>query len=199
MQAKKLVAVMCGIAAALITTQASAIMSVPIGWYLEINAGSTHLSNSPFTNGRVSSSGLGGNIDVGYKFMPYFATEIGYTKYASTTVKNDNDQKAADVRYYSYDIAAKGILPIVDSGAEAFAKIGAARISSGISVQNAQVATRLGLGGSNHSSTNVFIAIGGQYYFMPELAANIQWARVKGSSSTGTLDLISIGASFIFE
>jgi OmpA-OmpF porin, OOP family len=199
MQAKKLVAAMCGLSAALFATQASAIMSIPIGWYLEVNAGSTHLSNSPFSNGHVSSSGLGGNINVGYKFMPFFALELGYTHYAQTTVKNDNDQKAADVKFYSYDLAGKGILPIVDSGAEVFAKLGAVRLSQGISIQNETAARTVGIGSSNHSSTNVYIALGLQYYFMPELAANIQWGRAKGTSSTGTLDLISIGASFIFE
>ncbi len=198
MQGQKLVAAIVGLAAALITSQASAMMSVPIGWFLEANGGSTHLSNSDWP-GKTSSSGLGGSLNLGYKFMPYFAAEIGYTQYANTTVKNNADQKAGNIRYYSYGLWGKGILPIVDSGAELFAKLGVARLTSSVSIDNNTVANNLGLSNSGHSSTNLFIALGGQYYFMPEFAVNIQWARARGSNTTGTMDLISIGASFIFE
>lgn len=192
------VAMLCGLAAACITSQAMAMMSVPIGWFIELNAGSATLSNANFP-GKSSSSGIGGNGDIGYKFMPYLAGEIGYSQYPSTLVRNFSGQKAGTVKYYSYDLSARGILPIVDSGIELFTKIGVSRLSASSSVQHPDVAADIGFSHTNHSDTNLYLAIGIQYYFMPEFAVNAQWARAKGNSATGSMELLSGGISFIFE
>lgn len=195
---KKRVAILSGLAAACITSQAIAMMSVPIGWYIEANVGSATLSDANFP-GKSSSSGIGGNADIGYKFMPYLAGEIGYSQYPNTLVRNFSGQKAGTVKYYSYDLAARGILPIVDSGVELFAKIGVSRLSANASVQHPNIAAGIGFGHTNHSDTNLYLAIGIQYYFMPEFAINAQWARAKGNSATGSMELLSGGFSFIFE
>ena len=68
---KYLLATVSGLAALVMSTSAFAIMSAPDGWYLEANAGSTNLSNKSYP-GNSSSSGIGGNANLGYKFMPYF-------------------------------------------------------------------------------------------------------------------------------
>lgn len=195
---KILLAVVSGLAAISITVPALAqTMSAPSGWYLELNGGSSHISNTDYP-GSSSSSGIGGNGNVGYKFMPYFAAEIGYTKYANSSIKAGDGTKAANVTHYSYDIAARGILPISDSGVEAFGKLGAQHISSHISLVNNAAANSIGLGGSSHTSTGLYIGLGGQMYFSPEFAGVVQWQRAQGSSGTGTEDLYSIGISFIF-
>jgi hypothetical protein len=44
------------------------------------------------------------------------------------------------------------------------------------------------------------LGAGAQYYFMQEFAVVAQWARARGNSDTnGTMDLYSIGISFIFN
>lgn len=188
-----------GLTALGIAMPAFAIMSVPYGWYLEANAGSSRLSNVSYP-GNASSSGIGGNANLGYKFMPYFAMEIGYTQYHNTTITDPTSgNKAANVKHYSYDLAGRGILPIVDSGFELFAKLGVERLAARTTINNTLAANNLGIVSSSHSSTGLYYGIGGQYYVMPELAINVQWQRAQGNSKTGNLDLFSGGLSFLFD
>lgn len=171
-------------------------MSMPYGWYIEANAGSSHLSEKSYP-GSASSSGIGGNGNIGYKFMPYFAIEAGYSMYPNTDIDSNGTQAATD-KHYSYDLAAKGILPITDSGFELLAKLGAARVSSHVTIDNQDAANQIGIGSGSHSSTGIYIGAGGQYYFLPELAVVVQWQRATGNSSTGTFDLVGGGLNFIF-
>ncbi len=197
MQGKKLIAAISSVIACIVTTSAIASMSVPDGWYLEANGGSSHLSNTNFP-GSSSSSGIGGNGNLGYKFMPYLAAELGYTRYQNTTIKVRNT-KAGTVKIYSYDLAAKGIVPIATSGFEVFAKLGVQRLNSKTTINSQRAAFLLGISNTSHSATGLYYGVGGQYYFMPELAGVIQWQRAQGDNSTGTLDLYSVGLSFIFD
>jgi hypothetical protein len=174
-------------------------MSVPNGWYLEGNAGSSHLSNKSYGAGNASSSGIGGNANIGYKFMPFMGLEIGYSRYQNTKIKAPDGTKAGEDKHYSYDIAARGILPLADSGVELFAKLGAQRIVSHVSLVDNTAANQIGLASSQHSSTGLYMGVGGQYYFWPELAVVAQWQRAQGSSSSGTEDLFGVGLSFIFD
>jgi hypothetical protein len=199
MQGKKILCkALGGIIAFSLTTSALAIMSAPMGWYLEANGGSAKLSNVNYP-GNSSSSGVGGNANLGYKFMPYVTAEIGYSLYPSSTISNAAGSKAATVKHYSYDLAARGILPMGDTGFEAFAKLGVQRITSNININNAATANNMGVGSNSSSATGLYMAAGAQYYFMPELALNVQWARAQGNSSTGNEDLFSGGISFIFD
>jgi hypothetical protein len=198
MQEKRFLrAVVSSVALLTFATSASAAMSVPFGWYIDANAGSSHLSNKNYP-GSSSSSGIGGNANVGYKFMPFFAAEIGYSQYPNTTIKAAGVKAGSD-KHYSYDLAGKGIIPIAASGLEAFAKLGVARLADSMSISNSTAANSIGLSNTSHSDTNLYMAVGAQYYFIPELAAVIQWARAQGSSSTGTLDLFSGGISFLVD
>src|SRR5207253_11284852 len=121
---KLLLAAIGGITVFAIATPALALeMSAPDGWYLEGNVGSANLSNTSYSS--TNKYGLAYNLNLGYKFMPYAALEAGYTGYRESKITFD-DVNIATVKRYSYDIAAKGIVPISDSVFEAFAKIGAA-------------------------------------------------------------------------
>jgi hypothetical protein len=199
MQDKKIVVSILCVLVAIFVAPAFAIMSVPYGWYIEGNGGSSHLSNKSYGIGGSSSSGIGGNGNVGYKFMPFLGVEIGYTRYANTSIKAPDGTKAGEDTHYSYDIAARGILPISDSGVEAFAKLGAQRITSHITIKDNNAANQVGLTGGRHSSTGLYMGVGGQFYIYPELAIVAQWQRAQGNSSTGTEDLYSLGLSFIFD
>ena len=179
MQGKKRLAITGALAVLSLTTSAFAAMSVPFGWYIEGNIGSTHVSNERSAAGaNTSNSGIGGNVDLGYKFMPYVGLELGYSQYAGTTYKIMNSKLATSTNY-SYDLAVRGILPVASSGFELFAKLGVGRVATKLSFTN--FAHQFGVGGnSNHSATGLYYSVGAQYYFMPELAVNAQWATAYG-------------------
>lgn len=191
--------ILSGLSLFSITTYAwSGCMSVPDGWYVEGNIGGSKVSNVNF-GGSSTSSDWGGNINLGYKFMPYFGGELGYSRYANTTVNDQFGNRAATVKFYSYDIAGKGILPVFNSGFEFIAKLGVQRMNTQVSLTNSTAAAHIGLSSSHSSTTGLYLGAGGQYYVMPELAVVVQWQRAQGNSSTGNADLYSIGISFILD
>lgn len=199
MQFKRLLlAALAGLTTLSVTAPVYAIaMSAPNGWYLEGNAGSAHLSNTNYS-GSTSSSGIGGNANLGYKFMPYVGVEVGYSQYPNSEVKDSVGTKAAIIKHYSYDIAARAILPVSDSGFEGFAKLGVGRMQSSTNIEDETAANNIGFESGSHSSTGVYMGVGASVYFTPELAGVVQWQRAQGSSSSGTEDLYSIGISFLF-
>lgn len=188
---------MTGLASVMLSSSVYAINSVPMGWYLGANAGSTSVSNVSYP-GSTSTSGTGLSGDLGYKFMPYFAMEFGYTYYANGVIKNSLGNKAGTVKNYSYDIAGKGIWPIMDSGVELFAKLGAARVSANTTINSQTAANSIGLSQMSKSATGAYFGGGAAYYMMPELALTAEWMRAEGNNQTGNLDLLSAGLEFIF-
>jgi hypothetical protein len=197
MQGKSILSIASGAALFIFAASAMAAMSMPYGWYIEANGGSSHLTGKSYP-GSASSSGFGGNGNLGYKFLPYIAAEMGYTRYANTSIKNGAGTRVATDKHYSYDIAAKGILPVATTGIDLFAKLGLERINSKVSVNNTAGALALGISSSSHSTTSVYVGAGGQYNLLPELALVVQWQRAQGNSSTGNEDLFSGGIAFIF-
>lgn len=185
------------VALTVISSSAWAINSLPMGWYLAAHGGSTDISNVSYP-GNTSTSGTGLSGDLGYKFMPYFAMEFGYTYYANSVIKNNAGTKAGTVKNYSYDIAGKAIWPIMDTGFELFGKLGATRVSASTSINSQSAANALGLAQQSKSATGPYFGGGAAYYIYPELALNVQWMRAQGSSQTGDLDLLSAGVEFIF-
>lgn len=200
MLGKKLLATASGIAAITLSTAALADMSMPYGWYLEGNIGSTTLTNKDYATGAsASTSGVGESAFVGYKFMPYFAAELSYQNYARSNIKNNStDVKVARDRHDAIGFDFKGIIPFGTTGFEAFAKAGMARLSSSVSIQDASGASALGIVSGSHSATGLLLGAGAQFYFMPELAFVVQWTRADGNKNTGNLELISGGVNFIF-
>lgn len=182
-----------------ISTCSYAFMSIPYGWYIEGNLGVSRLIDDDWP-GTNSSYNPAGNINLGYKFMPFFALEVGYTQYSFTSIYDPaTDARAAIIRYYSYDVAGKGIVPIVDSGVELFAKLGVGRNNAQVHIRNTVAAANIGLSSSNKDSTGLFIGAGGQYYFNPALAGVLQWQRMNTSGKVGVQDLFSLGFSYIFD
>jgi len=190
-----------GLVAYGVTTVAVATAALPFGWYVEGNVGtsrSSSVSYGPRTS--TSDNGFGWNLIGGYKFIPYFGAEVGYTNYADVYAKF-NGTKVAEDSHYSLDIAGKGILPVGDSGVEAFAKFGIARARSHVTIQNSATvsANNLMLDIGTHTATSYFFGLGADYAFLPNVLAALQWQRVKGDSTTGILDLYSIGLNYIFS
>lgn len=193
---KKLAVTVLGIATTTAITSAMAVPPLPTAWYAEVNGGSSKVSNASYAaNSSLTSSGIGYNLNLGYKFIPFFGAELGYTKYASTSSKVGG-VKVATGNYYSYDIAAKPLLPIGDTGAELFAKLGIAHLHSNITSDGSVPGVSVTTGTNNVNG--YYFGLGGEYYFMPMAAVNVQWQRAKGNSKTGTLDLYSLGLSYLF-
>lgn len=176
-----------------------AAVSVPTGWYLEGNLGQSKVSNTSYGSGTsADDSGFGWNADLGFKFMPFFGLELGYTHYDTTEVKSGGTQFAND-KHFSYDLAAKGILPISDSGVELFAKLGVARIKSHLVTTDGAVASTVsGYNPGTFTDTGLYMGLGGGYAFTPNIFGQLQWARAKGDSHTGNLDLYSLGITYTF-
>lgn len=200
MQGKRLVvASALGLTCLFASTSYADCYSAPYGWYLELNVGEARIINANYPGFSSSANGLGVNANLGYKFMAYFAAEIGYTRYKDATIKDQFGVQAATVTPSAYDITGKGIVPFPQAGLELFGKLGVVRAQARLSISNSTAAAHVGINGNTRSSTSALIGIGIQYYFMPELAIVAQWQRANSDNQTGILDLYSIGLSFIFD
>ena len=198
---KKIIVILTGMAALGFTGLAMAEVPMPMGWYLEGNLGGSKISNVSYAaNTSIASTGLGWSLNGGYKFIPYFAAEIGYTSYANGTI-NFNGSKVGKDQAQSYDVAGKAIMPVQDTGVEIFAKLGVARAKSQVTATNAALLAGSGetLNTGRHNPTDLYFGLGGDYAFMPNMAANLQWNRVDGTNKTGNLDLFSLGLTYMFD
>ena len=198
---KQIAALALGLIAFCFAGSIFAAVALPIGWYVEADGGYSGVSNTSFGSGTTNSNnGFAFGGDVGYKFMPYLAGEIGYIRYANITAKSSKGQFAKQV-LQEFDIAAKGILPISDTGLELFAKLGATRLNSHITITNAAAATVVGnppaLGTKN--VIGFFMGLGAAYSFLPNVQGLIQWSQAKGNTNTGNANFFSVGLAYIIS
>jgi opacity protein-like surface antigen len=170
--------------------------SQPSGWYFEGNIGESR--TSLYTGNSIANSGFAWNINAGYKFMPYVAAEAGYTSYSTASIKStpNSGSKIGENTAYSYDFAAKGILPVNDSGLNLFGKLGAAVMKTHIINTNPSVAVVPGSG--THNSISLYCGLGVEYFVISNVALNMQWARANGNDRTSRQDLFSAGLSYVF-
>ena len=176
-----------------------ASVSIPNGWYVEGNLGTTKLTDSSYPQGASwDVDRLGGNVNFGYKFAPYFSGELGYTRYGNVTINDSSGTKAGTDKHYAFDIAGKGIFPITESALEVFGKIGMASLNSHIDITNSGAASAIGLNSGKSNHIGLYLGVGVEYYFFSQMGVNLQWMRASGDGGTGTLQLISLGVSYIF-
>lgn len=176
--------------------------SLPKGFYLEYNWGATRSWGKSYPGvSNVENTGTGWNGTLGYKIMPYLAVEGGYTRYADARLENSEGTTAARDHHYAVDVAVKGIFPVLKTGIEVFAKAGVDRIVSTIgSVDPAASAVDgLTFDTESHSGTGLYLGGGVDYAITKSFLINTQYAHASGNSSTGNMDLISIGLSFILD
>lgn len=155
-------------------------------WYTDLNGGygAVHKSYA----GKSWLTKAGWSIASGYRFLRNMAAEVCFTHYPNVDV-NINGVSAKDT-HYSYDIAAKGILPIFCcSGFELFGKLGAGKLNSSTKGSGIH---------SNHYVRSYYFAAGASYYFLPTFSLNVQAARATGDSQTGSFNLYTIGLSSLF-
>lgn len=174
----------------------------PKGWYVEGNIGTTNQNNINYgfgTKTSTSNAGLGFNANVGYKFFPYFALEGGYTKYSRIEIMFDNTTVAKDDPS-TWDITTKTMLPIQDSGFSFYAKIGIARTTSSIVINNQALidANNLSISSGDSSATGLYYGIGGEYFIWGNTAIHLSWVEALGNNNTGDMAFTSIGVSHVF-
>jgi hypothetical protein len=181
-------------------SSANASMPLPVGWYLEGNVGQANVSNITYaSNSTNNTTGIAMNANVGYKFMPFFAFEGGYSTYGNTNAESYNT-KVAKATTQTYDIAGKVMLPIQNSGFEFLAKLGLGRTRTHVTNANPGYATANGItvDAGTDISTSVIYGIGGEYAFSPNFLVNAQWMRADGGTRTGNLDAYLIGVDYLF-
>lgn len=174
MKAIKIIILVIG--AMVISGMVFADIPVARGGYADINVGYSKVVSSSYMD---DVNGLGLNFDLGYKMMPFFGVELGYTTYGAS--------KSSFTGASAIDGVIKAMLPFQEVGAELFAKLGSAYLTNG----------KL-LDGVSQHATNVYYALGGDYALNPNMLVVLQWSQAYGNSNTGTFQLLSIGASYIF-
>lgn len=195
------------IIAALIATSGLSVAvagtaTYPCAWYLEANYGESRVTGveypPPIT---ADEDGAGWNANGGYKFMPFFAVDAGYTSYANSSLKNSLGTTAAQNKHFSINAAAKGILPLPKYNLELFGKLGVAWINSQITNIDDSVAAvdDVTFDDDTKTRTAPYVGAGIAYVFAPELLANLQWTTAFGNSNVGKhLDLLSLGVTVLF-
>jgi len=172
---------------------------IPSGWYLDANGGVSKLSSVSFGSGSsIGTNGFAWNVNGGYKFNPFFGAELGYSRYGKVKIRNSAGTLAAQSTYYSYDAAAKAILPMMDTGFEFFAKLGFARLSASTSISNPAAASGLTITSGSTNATSLYIGAGADYLVSPNVPIIAQWMRARGTNQTGNMDLLSLGVGYIF-
>jgi hypothetical protein len=178
---------------------ANAAMTVPFGWYVGTNQGVSRAYNKYYPGGSIQRTGYGFSIDGGYRINLFLAGEIGYSHFAATNINNSAGNQAASDSHYSFDLAGKLILPIGNTGAELYGKLGVARVKSNLGVNAANAAVNhLAFTAGSSCATGVYAAAGAEYSITSHFLANLQWARSQGNRYTGNMNLSSLGLAYIF-
>jgi hypothetical protein len=172
----------------------SNVMAANAGWYFEGNFGASSNSNTNYGNDTKikSSTNIALNLNLGYKFMPYLASEFGYTYYTNSKLQDSSGASQGKVNQYAFDLAAKAILPFSDTGFELFTKLGGCRIQTKVDSSTA------GINKGNHSATGIYIGLGAGYSYYSNVTFNLQWQRAIGNNVIGNFDLYSFGISYIY-
>jgi len=163
----KCVAVLPLIFTSLIVTSFAYAAPHEKGAYVEWNIGASSYACVKYTN-YSEHIGIGSNVNLGYLFSRYIATEIGYTQY---NLGGGSPNGA--------DLAVKLIYPfnVVNHDLNIFAKIGPAY--------------------SFNTGVRPFIGVGAAYQVTPKLDLNTQVQDslcIDGKSST----LLSVGLTYHF-
>jgi len=149
----------------------------------------------------IVNSGTGWNGTLGYKFIPYIAVEGGYTRYGDARLENSAGTTAARDHHYGVDVAIKGIFPVMTTGIELFAKAGVDRLVSQIGSVNAAASAIDGItfDTNAHSAMGLYLGGGVDFAITKSFLVNAEFTRANGNSSTGNMNLVSIGLSFLID
>lgn len=171
-----------------------AVMPQDSHWYGDGNVGYSSVHKS--YHGHHTSSGATWSIAVGYRFLTWLGAEVGYARYPTVKVRALGG--VFEDSHYSYDFAGKLIFPFYRSGLELFGKAGIGRLNSNVIVLNSTSTLNPAIYNTNHYATSYYFGSGIEYFFLPNLAINGQWAHITGDSHTGKIDMYTLGFSVLF-
>lgn len=154
-----------------LASSAFAHVPIPRGWYADASVGITNTNSSDSDEGDDSSTAMGYNLNAGYKFLPFFGVEAGYTSYGTSSSSFTGN--------HAIDIAAKAIIPFPEVGAEIYSKLGGAQTWPN----------------EGDNSTGLYYGFGADYWLYSNMSILMQWTQAK--SSEGPLNLFSIGIGFL--
>lgn len=163
-------------------------------WYAGINVGvsRTHDKAAVGSSDSVTQIGPGWNIDLGYQFVKFYnlllAGEIGYTQYYHST-ENLPGVNIANTDHFASYLALVGQYPVVNH----FSVLG----KLGMAYSYAKKVFTFGASASANSYS-AYYGLGIVYDLTQHASLNLQWARARGNSSTGSTDLTSLGLSYCF-
>ena len=161
---------------AVMTNAAFAAIPIARGGYVEGLIGYSKVEDA---SGLDDANGLGANVNLGYKLLPFIAVEGGYATYGASN--------SSFTGAFTWDIAIKGIVPFSEAGVEAFAKFGPAYIYN----QNVPD------DGCKYT-TNIMYGFGGSYAYRSNMLFNIAWTKSIGNSDTGDFQLLGLGITYMF-
>lgn len=198
---KKVVLALAGIFTTTLSTHLFAVCSLPNGVYVAGGIGMSRTTGKTYANSTtIVNYGKGWGFAAGYKFMPYFGAELGYNRYASTSIRNANGNTAAQDSHYSIDLAGKFIVPFKNSGLEPYLKLGLAYNISKIGSVDPTLAAvnNMSFNTGSNNSLGLYIGAGVQFFFTESFAGYLQYEQARGNSNTGNMQLASAGFSLLF-
>ncbi len=169
--------------------QALAATSLSKGIYVSLNGGYSKVDETIKDNRKQHNSDFGGNIDLGYKFVPVIATEAGFTWHTSERfdydIKGDNN--------FAIDLALKIMLPFDSTGLSLFAKAGPAMVHHRLK-DGTQPVEHVG----DHTRPALYLGGGVGYAISKNLGIDIQAsATTKNGKTIPAMYLVSAGITYI--
>lgn len=134
--------------------------------------------------------GVGGRVFAGYNFTRYAGAEMGVARYAPSKYNANStiDGDAISLKYnmYAIDLVGKAYLPLGESGFNAYALGGVARVNSkqqaNISIDSYKV--------SRSETTNKFrpiYGLGVSYDVTSNVTTNAEFTQIKGNGKTSSV------------
>ena len=168
---------------------AFAVSAKESGIYLEGNVGYAKVKESVTNASKDNNTGFGWNVNAGYKFMPYFAAEVGFLGYP-----NENFGEAKGSQNYAIDVAAKGILPFSDSGFSLFGKLGSAWVHHRIEPKSGYTLTNSG----TYKKFTALVGVGAAYAFTENFEVLLQGSATTKNGNVPSMWLGTLGVSYLF-
>lgn len=162
-------------------------------WYAggHLGVSRTHDNAAAGSGDSVTQIGPGWTVDLGYQFYQFYkatlAAELGYTQYHNSNETTHLINVASTEHFASY-LAAVVQYPLIND----FSIMG----KLGVAYSYAKKVFTAS-GASNSASTySPYYGVGFAYNITSKVDLDLQWARVRGNSQTGSTDLTSLGLTY---
>lgn len=150
----------------------------------------------------TDNTGIGERFNLGYKFNPYFASELGYTNFVNAKIKNVYGVSGANVtiKPSSVDLVGKAIMPF--DKFNIFAKMGIASVHVKSDVNSTAKAITTPSGDPDFpNSQNKFrpaYGIGAGLDLNTDVTLTFAWNQIAGAGRVEPLTLVSLGLIYYF-